>query len=135
MFLTNMKQKKFSIKKRMKSFKHAFNGLRILLREESNAWIHLCLAIFVLAMGFVLKISVGEWIVVVFCIGFVFALELLNSAIENIADFVSQEHHDLIKKTKDLAAGAVLVGAIAAAIIGLIIFVPKIVSLLFLKTV
>jgi len=125
-----MKQKIFSIKKRMQSFKFAFNGLKILLREESNAWIHLCIAICVLVAGFVFKISVGEWIVVVFCIGFVFALELLNSAIENMADFVSEEYHDLIKKTKDLAAGAVLVSAIVSAIIGLIIFVPKIIGLL-----
>ena len=125
-----MKQKKISIKKRMQSFKYAFSGLRILLREESNAWIHFCIAICVLVAGFVFKISVGEWIIVVFCIGFVFALELLNSAIENLADFVSKEYHDLIKKTKDLAAGAVLVGAIVSAIIGLIIFIPKIKGLL-----
>ena len=71
-------------------------------------------------MSFVFKISEGEWIAVIFCIGFVFALELVNSSIENMADFVSKEYHDLIKKTKDLAAGAVLIGAIAAAIIGLI---------------
>ena len=114
----------------MQSFKYAFNGLRILLHEESNAWIHFCIAICVLVAGFVFKISMCEWIIVVFCIGFVFALELLNSAIENMADFVSKEYHDLIKKTKDLAAGAVLVGAIITAIIGLIIFVPKIIGLL-----
>ena len=114
----------------MQSFKYAFNGLRIILREESNAWIHFCIAICVLTAGFLLKISVVEWTVVIFCIGFVFALELINSAIENIADFVSKEYHDLIKKTKDLAAGAVLIGAIVVAIIGLIIFAPKIIGLL-----
>lgn len=124
-----MKQKSFLIKKRMQSFKYAFNGLRILLCEESNAWIHLCIAICVLATGFLFKISVNEWIAVVFCIGIVFVLELVNSAIENLADFVSKEYHDLIKKTKDLAAGAVLVGAIVSAIIGVIIFVPKIIGL------
>ncbi len=124
-----MKQKNFSVKKRMQSFKYAFNGFRILLREESNAWIHVCITMCVLVAGFLFKISVSEWIVVVFCIGLVFALELLNSAIENMADFVSKEYHDLIKKTKDLAAGAVLVGAITAIIIGLIIFIPKVVGL------
>ena len=124
-----MKQKNFSIKKRIQSFKYAFNGLRILLCEEHNAWIHLCITVCVLAMGFVFKISAGEWIAVIFCIGFVFALELINTAIENIADYVSEEYHDLIKKTKDLAAAAVLVGAIAAAMTGLIIFVPKIIGL------
>jgi diacylglycerol kinase len=125
-----MKQKNFSTRKRIQSFKHAFNGLRILLCEESNARIHFCIAICVLAAGFVFKISTTEWIIVVFCIGFVFALELLNSAIENMADFVSKEYHDLIKKTKDLSAGAVFIGSIVSAIIGLIIFVPKIKGLL-----
>ena len=100
--------------------------------EESNAWIHLCIAFCVLVAGFVFKISTAEWITVILCIGFVFALELINTSIENMADFVSKEYQDLIKKTKDLAAGAVLVGAITAAIIGLIIFVPKIRGLLWL---
>ena len=81
-------------------------------------------------MGFVFKISAGEWIAVIFCIGFVFALELINTSIENMADFVSQDYHNSIKKTKDLAAGAVLISAIAAVITGLIIFVPKIIELL-----
>ena len=125
-----MKAKNFSIMKRMKSFKYAFNGMRILLREESNAWIHLCVAICVLVAGFVFKISTNEWITVILCFGFVFALELINTSIENIADFVSKEYHEMIKKTKDLAAGAVLVGSITAAVIGLIIFVPKIIELL-----
>ncbi len=125
-----MKQENFSVKRRIQSFKYAFNGLRILLREEMNARIHLCIAICVIAAGFVFKISTGEWICVIFCIGFVFALELINTSIENMADYVSKDYHDLIKKTKDLAAGAVLVGSIAAAIVGLIIFVPKIIELL-----
>ena len=125
-----MKQKNFSVKKRMRSFKCAFNGLRLLLCKERNAWIHLCIAVCALAAGFVFMISTAEWIVIIFCIGFVFALELINTSIENMADFVSKEYHDLIRNVKDLAAGAVLVGAITAAMIGLIIFVPKIISLL-----
>ena len=125
-----MAKKKFSIKKRMHSFKYAFNGLQILLNSEHNSWIHLFASVCVLVAGFVFKISVGEWIAVIFCIGMVFALELVNTAIENIADFVSKEYHQSIKKIKDLAAAAVLVGAIAAAIIGLIIFLPKILELI-----
>jgi diacylglycerol kinase len=119
------------MKKRIKSFKYAFNGLRILFREESNAWIHLCIAFCVLIAGFVLQISKGEWIVIIFCIGFVFALELVNTAIENIADFVSKDYHVLIKKAKDLSAGAVLIGAIVSAVVGFIIFVPRIIGLLY----
>jgi diacylglycerol kinase len=123
------KIEKFSIKKRIQSFKYAFNGLRILLCEEHNSWIHLFITVCVAAAGFVFKISVSEWIAVTLCIGMVFALELVNTAIENMADFVSKEYHESIKKVKDLTAAAVFVAAIAAAIIGLIIFVPKIIEL------
>ena len=125
-----MAKKKFSIKKRIHSFKYAFNGLQILLNSEHNSWIHLFASVCVLVAGFVFKISVGEWIAVIFCIGMVFALELVNTAIENMADFVSKEYHQSIKKIKDLAAAAVFVGAVAAAIIGLIIFLPKILELI-----
>ncbi|GHT48018.1 diacylglycerol kinase [Bacteroidia bacterium] len=124
-----MKQEKFSLKKRFMSFKYAFNGLKILIWEEQNAWIHIFVTLCVLIAGFVLKISIYEWIAVIFCIGLVIALEMLNSAMENMADFVSPEKHVLIKKIKDLSAGAVLVGAIVSAIIGLIIFLPKIIAL------
>jgi diacylglycerol kinase len=123
-----MKQKNFSIKKRLQSFKHAFNGLLILLREEHNSWIHLFVTVCILVAGFAFGISAGEWIAVIFCIGIVFALELVNTAIENMADFVSKEYHTSIKKIKDLTAGAVLAGAIAATAIGLIIFAPKIIK-------
>jgi len=113
----------------MQSFKYAFNGLRTLLCEEHNSWIHLFIAVCVVAAGFVFNISTLEWIAVTLCIGMVFALELVNTAIENLADFVSKEYHELIKKVKDLTAAAVLIAAIVAAIIGLIIFVPKIIKL------
>ena len=125
-----MTKKNFSINKRMQSFKYAFNGLRILLNSEHNSWIHLFVTVCVLTAGFLFKISAGEWIAVIFCIGMVFALELVNTAIENMADFVSKEYHPSIKKIKDLAAAAVLVGAIAAAVIGLIVFLPKIIELI-----
>ena len=117
---------KFSLRKRISSFRYAFNGLKILITEEHNARIHLFVACCVLIAGVVFKVSVIEWIVLVFCIGWVFALELINSAIENTADFISPEKNETIKKIKDLAAGAVLVAAIASAIIGLIIFLPKV---------
>lgn len=123
-----MKQEKFSFKKRFMSFKYAWNGWKILIREEHNSWIHIFVTLCVLIAGWVLKISACEWIAVIFCIGWVMALEMLNSAMENMADFVSPEKHTMIKKIKDLSAGAVLVGAIASAIIGLIIFLPKIMA-------
>lgn len=124
-----MKQHKFSIIKRLISFKYAFNGLKILVKEEHNARIHLFAVICVLVAGFVFKISINEWLAIVFAGGFVIALESINSSIENIADFISPEKHDKIKKIKDLSAAAVLVGAITALIVGLIVFTPKIFDL------
>ena len=124
-----MKEGRFSLRERLRSFKYAFNGLKILIWEESNAKIHFFVTLCVLIAGFAFRISIGEWIAVILCIGLVFALESFNSAIENLADFVSPEKHEIIKKVKDLAAGAVLIGAIASAIVGLVVFLPKIVEL------
>lgn len=124
-----MKQQRFSISKRLKSFKYAFNGLRILIKEEHNARIHLFATICVIIAGLFFNISMNEWIGVIFSIGLVFSLEIINSSIENIADFISPEKHEMIKKIKDLSASGVLISAITALIIGLIIFIPKILKL------
>ena len=121
-----MKQKKLSYKRRLKSFQYAFNGLKICVREEYNARIHVFITVCVLAAGLVFKISYSEWVAVVLCIGMVIALEIINSAIENFADFIFPEQHERIKKIKDLAAGAVLVGVLTAVTVGLIVFLPKI---------
>ncbi|WP_075589744.1 diacylglycerol kinase family protein [Labilibacter marinus] len=126
-----MSQSKFSFLKRLHSFKYAFNGLKILLKEEHNSRIHLFATIVVLALGLFFKISKGEWIAVILAIGIVISMELINSAIESLADFVSADRHPLIKKSKDLAAGAVLWAAICAFVVGSIIFLPKIWNLIF----
>ncbi|MDR0614021.1 MAG: diacylglycerol kinase family protein [Dysgonamonadaceae bacterium] len=120
------KPEKFSWKKRLQSFQYAFNGLKMLIREEHSARIHIVIAVCVLAAGLVFKISGSEWIAVALSIGMVIALETVNSAIENLADFVSPEKHAKIKKIKDLSAGAVLLGAMAAVAVGLIVFLPEI---------
>ena len=124
-----MKQQDFSINKRVKSFGFAFNGLKILILEEHNSWIHILVATIVVIAGYFYQLSAIEWIAVVFAIGLVIALEIFNSAIENISDFISPSQDHMIKKIKDLSAAGVLVGAITAAIIGLIVFVPKITGL------
>jgi len=121
-----MKQERFSIQTRLTSFGYAFNGLKILIKEEHNSRIHIMAVTCVLIAGFFFKLSALEWIAIVFAIGLVMALELFNSAIENLSDFVSPDRHDQIKKIKDLSAAGVLIGAITAVIIGLIVFVPKI---------
>ncbi|MDR0829280.1 MAG: diacylglycerol kinase family protein [Prevotellaceae bacterium] len=122
----NIENEKFSLRKRLKSFSYAFNGLKILINEEHNSRIHIAVAVLVIIAGFGFKISSIEWLAVVLCIGFVFVLEIINSALENLCDFVSPERNETIKKVKDLSAAAVLISAITSVIIGVIIFLPKI---------
>lgn len=124
------KQEKFSIAKRLKSFTYAFNGLKVLFQEEHNSRIHLFATVCVIIAGALLKLSVLEWAAVAFAVGLVFSGEIFNSAIEDLSDVVCPERDDRIKKVKDLAAAAVLVNAIAAATIGILIFLPKIIALI-----
>jgi diacylglycerol kinase (ATP) len=122
-----MKNNGFTLRKRLRSFGYAFHGIFLLVTQEANAWIHCFAAVCVIVAGFFFDISVTEWIAVIFAIGMVLAAEAVNSAVEALADRVTQEYDEAIKRTKDLASGAVLILAIAAAIIGCIIFIPKIV--------
>ncbi|MBQ3734217.1 MAG: diacylglycerol kinase family protein [Bacteroidales bacterium] len=124
-----MKQEKFSIRKRLKSFTYAFAGLKVLFREEHNSRIHLFATVCVVVAGVLLKISLLEWVAVAFAVGLVFSGEIFNSAVEDLSDVVCPERDERIKKVKDLAAAAVLVNAITAAVIGLLVFLPKIIPL------
>jgi diacylglycerol kinase len=121
----------FSILKRLQSFSYAFNGLKILIREEHNARVHLLAALAVIVAGFFFQISSNEWLAIVLSIGLVISAEAMNSAIENVADFISPERNNDIKRIKDLAAAAVLICALTAVVVGLMVFLPK-VFLLFL---
>jgi diacylglycerol kinase (ATP) len=120
---------KFAIKGIVNSFRYAFAGIFSLISGERNAKIHAVAAVLVIIMGLCLKISSIQWCIILFCIGGVFCAEAFNSAIETLCDRVSPENNPLIKKTKDMAAGAVLLLVIAAVIIGLIIFIPPLVRL------
>lgn len=125
-----MKESKFSITKRLNSFSYAFNGLKILFKEEHNSWIHLVATGIVIITSISLRLNIYEWAAIIFCIGLVFTAELFNTAVENIADFLTTEKNNKIKTIKDLSAAAVLISALTALTIGLIIFVPKIISYL-----
>ena len=125
--IKKMKNKGFTLRKRLNSFRYAFNGIRLLIQNEHNAWIHCIITICVIISGFIFNLSATEWISIIIIIGIVFSAEAINSAIESISDLVSPEYNEHIKQTKDLAAGAVLIVAIIAVIIGLIIFIPKII--------
>lgn len=114
------------IGRRLASFKWAFHGLRVLFTGEFNAKIHLCATVAVILLGTVCDISKYEWLIIILVIAMVLLAEAFNTAIEQLADFVSPERRPVIKKIKDLAAGAVLLAALAALIIGVIIFAPYI---------
>ena len=126
-----MKDEKFSIKKRIKSFSYAFAGLKVLFREEHNSWIHAVAAVMAIVAGFLFRISYMEWIAVLIVIGMVISAEILNSSLERTADFVKAERDDRKRDIKDLGAAAVLVCAIVAVLVGLIIFLPKILALFY----
>ncbi|MBC7186964.1 MAG: diacylglycerol kinase family protein [Calditrichaeota bacterium] len=124
-----MNQTPFSLRQRGESFRFAFRGLATVLREEHNARIHLVAAVGVIVAGVLFRISISEWLAVTFAIGLVFGLELINTAVERLADLVSPQRSEAIAKVKDLSAGGVLVGAMAALVIGLCVFLPKILAL------
>lgn len=124
-----MKEEKFSIRKRLRSFGYAFDGIKTLLRDEHNSRIHLVAMCAVVVFGFIFGITATEWCIVALCCGGVLMAEAMNSAIEAIADLVSPEFHPLIKKAKDIGAAGVLMMAIAAATSGIIIFLPYIVKM------
>ncbi|MDR0395423.1 MAG: diacylglycerol kinase family protein [Tannerella sp.] len=123
-----MNNKGFTFRKRIAGFKYAFHGIGLLCNEH-NVWLHGIIGLCVVVAGFLLDISAMEWVVVVIVCGGVFAAEALNTAIEKLADVVSPEYNEAIKKIKDLSAGGVLLMAITAAITGLILFLPKLIAL------
>lgn len=125
-----MEQKRFAFRERLKSFRYAFEGIRMFFHEEPNSRIHLAALILAIIAGIALRISPIEWIAVIFAAGFVFSAEIFNSSVEKLSDFASPGKNGSIKKVKDLAAAAVLISAITALIIGLIIFLPKIADLI-----
>jgi diacylglycerol kinase len=120
-----MQSKPFSIAARLRAFTYAFNGIVKFVRYEHNAWLHFIATIAVVAFSFYMKISGMEWIAILLCIGFVWTMELINTAIEKIMDHLHPEMHPGVKLIKDMAAGAVLIAAIISFIIALIIFIPK----------
>ncbi|MFN0174291.1 MAG: diacylglycerol kinase family protein [Saprospiraceae bacterium] len=115
-----------SLKKRASSFRYAFQGLVDLFKSQANARIHGAAAAAVVLAGFYFQISRTEWIAVTLCILLVFSLEAMNTAIEYLTDLVSPDFHPLAGKAKDVAAAAVLLAALGAVLVGLLIFLPKV---------
>ncbi len=120
------KDSRFSIGSRLLSFKYALSGIKSFFQSEHNAIIHLVATLVVISLSIIYKVDKYEAIALLFAVAFVWVTELLNTAIEKLADFVSPNYHPKIKFIKDVAAAAVLIAAMVALIVGGIIFIPKI---------
>ncbi|KAB2338557.1 diacylglycerol kinase family protein [Cytobacillus depressus] len=114
----------------LKSFGYAFAGIKQAVKQERNFQIHLGVTVIVIIMGALLSISYLEWLFIIFSIGGMLSMEMVNTSIEKVVDLVTEEYHPLAKAAKDIAAGAVLLFAIMSVIIGLIVFLPKILLLI-----
>ncbi|MCJ2178996.1 diacylglycerol kinase family protein [Novosphingobium album (ex Hu et al. 2023)] len=119
---------RFSIFARLKSFTYAGRGLRALVQDEHNAWLHLAASLMALAAGFLLQISIAGWRWLVLAIAIVWLAEAFNTAIEEACDYINPEFDRAIGRIKDLAAGGVLIASIAAALIGLLTLAPPLLA-------
>ncbi len=117
------------LKKHLNSFRYAFAGIGRLVKTQANAKIHLAAALGVLAAGLYFQISTTEWCLIIIAICTVLAAEAFNTSLEDLTDLVSPNPHPLAGHAKDLAAGAVLLTAIGAAIVGILVFLPKFLNL------
>ncbi|MCX6230790.1 MAG: diacylglycerol kinase family protein [Bacteroidetes bacterium] len=123
------KHKPFVLKDRLKSFVYAYRGIKYVIATQHNMWIHILLMLIVVGMGFICDLRPIAWIVIIFAIAMVLAAEIFNSAIEALVDLHSPDYSEKAGRIKDMAAGAVLITAIAAVIAACIIFIPYIISL------
>jgi|SRR5688500_11767644 diacylglycerol kinase (ATP) len=120
-----MKPQEFSIRSRMRSFRFAWEGITSFFHREHNAWLHFMATVAVFTLATLVGVTKNELLALVFAIGFVWVAEMFNTCIERVMDFVSVHEHPDIKFIKDLAAGAVLVAAVTALIVGGVVFLPK----------
>ena len=109
---------------RLRSFRHAFRGWIYVLRTQRNAWIHVVIATFIFILSFWLRLDARDWAVIILTTAMVFTAEFLNTAIEAVVDLASPQKHPLAKVGKDVGAGAVLIAAVAAVLIGVLILGP-----------
>jgi diacylglycerol kinase len=124
-------QDQSELTRRILSFRYAFEGWSYVLKSQHNAWIHGGATIAVVILAVWLRISRYEWSILLLTIAFVWTAEFVNTAIEVMVDLISPEEHPLAKRAKDIAAGAVLVSAFTAVIVGLLILGPPLWQRLF----
>jgi diacylglycerol kinase (ATP) len=118
----------FSLAARLRSFVYAGRGIRTMLRSQHNAWIHAAATLTVAAAGLTLQISRADYCVLILAVVAVWMAEALNTAFEFLCDVASPEFHPLVEKAKDVAAGAVLLAAIGAALVGILVFAPYVLA-------
>ncbi len=116
--------KPFDLRARLRSFRFAAAGIVTMLASQHNAWIHAAATLLVCGAGFVVGLDRMAWCALVLAIMAVWTAEALNTALEFLADAATPQMHPLVKKAKDVAAGAVLLSAIGAAIVGVLVFWP-----------
>ncbi len=121
---------KTSFQKQVNSFRYAFQGIWFMIKSENHFRIHLIILVMVVIAGILFHLSTNEWVWIILVSGAVLSAETMNSSIEQLTDLVHPHKGEKAARIKDLAAGAVLLSAIAAAIAGVIIFAPKILALL-----
>ena len=114
----------FQFTGRLRSARHAVAGIVRMIRCQHNAWLHAAATLLALAAACVLRISAGDWCWIILAISMVWTAEALNTAFEFLADAASPEFHPLVRDAKDVAAGAVLITAVGALVIGGIVFWP-----------
>ena len=119
----------FTFTARLRSFRYAFRGLRTMLFSQHNAWVHAIATILVVIAGGICHLSASEWCAIVVMVAAVWTAEALNTAFEFLCDVASPQFHPLVEKAKDVAAGAVLLSAIGAVVVGVLIFWPRLVAL------
>ena len=115
---------KFSVHGRLKSFIYAFRGIACFFQTQHNSWIQIATAVLVLLVGFLFDVAIYEWCLLVIAIRIVLISEIINTSIEYLTNIVSPDYNKEAGKVKDLTAGAVLVSAIVAALIGCFVFIP-----------
>ncbi|MGI9294557.1 MAG: diacylglycerol kinase family protein [Pseudomonadales bacterium] len=119
--------KPLDVKKRIDSFIYAGRGIKTLIATQPNAWIHLLATGLVLLLAYFLQVQRWEWVALILAIGLVWLGEAMNTAVEFVADAVSQDYNENIKHAKDVGAGGVLLAAIIAAVIAAIVFLPHLI--------
>jgi diacylglycerol kinase (ATP) len=120
---------RLTFKNRLRSIRHAVEGIGLMLATQHNAWIHLAATLGVTATGALFGLGREEWCWIVMACVAVWTAEALNTAFELLCDVASPEFHPLVKNARDVAAGAVLLAALGASVIGLAVFGPRVVDL------